>query len=171
MDRTEYDWARMSRAMRPGSNQYLVAMRATQLDDWSTGYLRRYPNAVVLHLGCGMDTRAFRLHPPESVQWFDLDQPNVIALRRKLYDDCAGYRMIGSSVTDEAWLDEIPTDRPMLMVAEGLVMYLTEPQVRTAAAAPHGSVRQRRAHLRHSVADGAATVQTAHQRHYQVGHP
>jgi len=39
--------------------------------------------------------------------------------------------MIGSSVTDEAWMDEIPTDRPMLMVAEGLVMYLTESQVRT----------------------------------------
>jgi O-methyltransferase involved in polyketide biosynthesis len=65
------------------------------------------------------------------VHWFDIDQPHVIALRRKLYDDRDGYRMIGSSVTDEAWLDEIPTDRPILMVAEGLVMYLTEAQVRT----------------------------------------
>jgi methyltransferase (TIGR00027 family) len=130
VDRIEYDWARMRRAMRPGSNQYVVAMRAKQFDDWSGDFLRRHPNAVVLHLGCGIDTRAFRLHPPETVYWFDIDQPNVIALRRKLYDDRDGYRMIGSSVTDEAWLDEIPTDRPMLMVAEGLVMYLTEPQVR-----------------------------------------
>ena len=106
-------------------------MRAEQLDDWSTDFLRRYPDAIVMHLGCGMDTRAFRLDPPETVQGFDLDQPNVIALRRKLYDDRDGYRMIGSSVTDETWLDEISTDRPMLMVAEGLVMYLTEPEVRT----------------------------------------
>jgi len=96
-------------------------MRAKQVDDWSTDFVCRHPNAVALHLGCGMDTPAFRLHPPETVQWFDLDQPNVIALRRKLCDDRAGYRMIGSSVTDEARLDEIPTDRPMLMVAEGLV--------------------------------------------------
>jgi methyltransferase (TIGR00027 family) len=134
VDRIEYDWARMRRAWRPRSNkynQYMIAIRAKQLDDWSTGFLRRHPHAVVLHLGCGMDVRAFRLHPPETVQWFDVDQPNVIALRRKLYDDGAGYRMIGSSVTDEAWLDEIPTDRPMLIVAEGLVMYLTEPEVRT----------------------------------------
>jgi methyltransferase (TIGR00027 family) len=131
VDRIEYDWARMRRAMRPGSNQYLVAMRAKQFDDWSTDFLRRHPDAVVLHLGCGMDTRAFRLHPPETVQWFDLDQPNVITLRRKLYDERAGYRMIGSSVTDEAWLDEMPTDRPMLMVAEGLLPYLTEREVRT----------------------------------------
>jgi O-methyltransferase involved in polyketide biosynthesis len=63
VDRIEYDWARMRRAMRPGSNQYLVAMRAKQLDDWSTGYLRRYPNAVVLHLGCGMDTGCIRRKP------------------------------------------------------------------------------------------------------------
>ncbi len=131
VDRIEYDWARMRRAMQPGSNQYLVAMRAKQLDDWSAGFLRRHPNAVVLHLGCGMDTRAFRLHQPKTVQWFDVDQPDVIALRRKLYDDGDGYRMIGSSVTDAAWLDDVPTDRPTLMVAEGLVMYLTEPQVRT----------------------------------------
>jgi methyltransferase (TIGR00027 family) len=131
VDRIEYDWVRMHRAMRPGTNQYMVTMRAKLFDDWCADFLDRHPNAVVLHLGCGMDTRAFRLHPPETVQWFDLDQPNVIALRHKLYDDRAGYRMIGSSVTEEAWLDEIPTDRPMLMVAEGLVMYLTEPEVRT----------------------------------------
>src|ERR1700730_16964597 len=98
VDRIEYDWARMRRAMRPGANQYPGAMRAKQLDDWSTDFLRRRPNAVVLHLGCGTDTRAFRLHPPETVQWFDVDQPNVIALRRKLYADRGGYRMIG------AWL-------------------------------------------------------------------
>ena len=131
VDRIEYDWPRMRRAMRPGSNQYMVTMRAKQLDDWSTDFLRRHPHAVVLHLGCGMDTRAFRLHPPDTVQWFDVDQPNVISLRRKLYDDRAGYRMIGSSVTADAWLYEVPTDRPIMMVAEGLLMYLTEPEVRT----------------------------------------
>jgi methyltransferase (TIGR00027 family) len=133
VDRIEYDWARMRRATRPESNRYLVAIRAKQLDDWSAGFLRRHPDAVVLHLGCGMDTRAFRLRPPDAVRWFDVDQPAVIALRRKLYDDRDGYRMIGSSVTDE-WMDEIPADRPTLVVAEGLVMYLVEPEVRALLA-------------------------------------
>lgn len=130
VQRIEYDWGRMDRTMWPATSQYMVTMRAKQFDDWCTDFLGRHRNAVVLHLGCGMDTRAFRLHPPQSAQWYDVDQPDVIALRRKLYDDCAGYRMIGSSVTDEAWLDEIPTDRPTLLVAEGLLMYLTEPEVR-----------------------------------------
>ena len=64
VDRIDYDFKRIHRNSLPASNQYLVALRAKQLDDWSTDFLRRYPNAVVLHLGCGIDTRAFRLHPP-----------------------------------------------------------------------------------------------------------
>ena len=39
VDRIEYDWARTRRAMRPGSNQYMVTMRAKQLDDWSGDFL------------------------------------------------------------------------------------------------------------------------------------
>jgi O-methyltransferase involved in polyketide biosynthesis len=34
--------------------------------------------------------------------------------------------LVGSSVTDLAWLDGIPTDRPVLVVAEGLVHYLAK---------------------------------------------
>ncbi|WP_040840678.1 class I SAM-dependent methyltransferase [Nocardia brevicatena] len=131
VNRIDYDWARMHRYMRPGANQWLVALRATQLDTWSSDFLGRHPNAVVLHLGCGMDTRAFRLHPPPDVRWFDVDRPNVIGLRRKLYNERDVYRMIGSSVTDADWPAEIPTDRPTLIVAEGLLMYLHEPEVRT----------------------------------------
>ncbi|MDH6678645.1 methyltransferase (TIGR00027 family) [Rhodococcus sp. LBL1] len=130
VNRIDYDWARMRRYVRSGFSQYLVAMRAKQLDDWSVDFLSRHPDAVVVHLGCGMDTRAFRVHPPATVQWFDVDQPHVIALRRRIYNDRAGYRTIGSSVTDEAWLHGIPADHPTLIVAEGLLMYLTGPEVR-----------------------------------------
>lgn len=130
VDRIDYDWKRMRRYMQPTANQYVVALRATKLDAWSADFLRRHPDALVLHLGCGMDTRAFRLNPPDTVQWFDVDQPGVITLRRKLYDDSASYRMIGSSVTDPGWLEQTPTDRPVLVVAEGLLMYLAEAEVR-----------------------------------------
>jgi methyltransferase (TIGR00027 family) len=129
VDRIDYDFKRIHRSAQPWSNRYLVALRAKKLDDWSATFLNRYPNAVVLHLGCGMDTRAFRLNPPATVDWFDVDQPGVIDLRRKLYDERDGYRMIGSSVTDAVWLDQIPTGRPTLVVAEGLLMYLSEREV------------------------------------------
>lgn len=130
VDRIDYDFKRIHRSSLPASNQYLVALRAKQLDDWCRDFLRRQPAAVVLHLGCGLDGRAFRLAVPPSVSWFDVDQPSVIELRRRLYDDTEHYRMIGSSVTDPGWLDQIPTGRPTLVVAEGLLMYLGEDQVR-----------------------------------------
>ena len=130
VDRMDYDFKRIHRTSLPASNQYLVALRAKQLDDWCAAFLARHPDAVVLHLGCGLDGRGFRLAPPPSVLWFDLDQPAVIELRRRLYDDTDNYRMIGSSVTDPQWLDHIPTGRPTLVVAEGLLMYLQESEVR-----------------------------------------
>jgi O-methyltransferase involved in polyketide biosynthesis len=130
VDRIDYDWVRIHRATQPWANQYLVALRAKKLDDWAGDFLRRQPAAVVVHLGCGLDTRAFRIGPPSTVQWFDLDQPGVIELRRQLYVETDSYRMIGSSVTDPGWLDQIPTGRPTLVVAEGLLMYLPEAEVR-----------------------------------------
>ena len=128
VDRIDYDFQRIHRSSLPASNQYLVVLRAKQLDAWATDFLTRHPDAVVVHLGCGLDGRAFRMAPPGL--WFDIDQPAVIELRRRLYDDTDRYRMIGSSVTDPQWLDQIPTGHPTLVIAEGLLMYLWESDVR-----------------------------------------
>ncbi|MCV7429879.1 class I SAM-dependent methyltransferase [Mycobacterium montefiorense] len=134
VDRIDYDFKRVHRISLPASNQYLVALRAKQLDDWCADFLARHCDAVVLHLGCGLDGRAFRLDVPPAVQWFDLDQPGVIDLRRQLYDETERYRMIGSSVTDPQWVDQIPTGHPTLVVAEGLLMYIQESEVRQLVA-------------------------------------
>jgi O-methyltransferase involved in polyketide biosynthesis len=125
--RIDYDFKRIHRRVRPVANQFGVALRGAQLDAWTTDYLNGHPDAVVLHLGCGLHSRAFRLAVPEGVRWFDVDLPQVIALRRELYSESESetYRMIGSSVTDPGWLDELPAGGRVLIVAEGLLMYLT----------------------------------------------
>lgn len=130
VDRIDYDFARMRRSVQPWGNQFLVALRARQLDIWADEFLRRNPDAVVLHLGCGLDSRAFRLDVPSGVSWFDVDVPEVITLRRRLYTEHPRYTMIGSSVTESGWLDQISANRPALIVAEGLLMYLTEAEIR-----------------------------------------
>jgi len=103
---------------------YSVVLRAKPIDDWAGEYLREHPDAIVLHLGCGMDSRVYRMDPPPTVDWFDVDYPEVVELRRKIYPEREHYTMIGSSVTDFGWLDQVPSDRPALIVAEGLTMYL-----------------------------------------------
>jgi O-methyltransferase involved in polyketide biosynthesis len=102
-----------------------VALRGRQLDDWTRAFLAEHPEATVLHLACGLDTRAQRLAPGPSVRWIDLDHPEVVALRERLLPPPPGdYRLIGASVTDEGWLDSVPADRPTVAVFEGLSMYL-----------------------------------------------
>ncbi|MGP4020664.1 class I SAM-dependent methyltransferase [Saccharopolyspora sp. 5N708] len=126
--RIDYDWAKVA---RPGvaGNRFGVALRAKQLDEWAVDFLRRNPEATVLQLGCGLDSRAFRLDRPSGVRWFDVDLPDVIELRRELYPEPEGYRTIGMSATDPAWLAEIPTEQPVLIIAEGLLMYLPTHEV------------------------------------------
>lgn len=126
LHRVDYDFTKTgtTAAMAAG-----MAMRTRQLDLWTAEFLAHHPDAVVLHLACGLDTRYQRLEPPPSVRWIDLDQPEVIALRRRLLPppsagNAAAYRTIAASVTDNTWLADIPGDRPTLAVFEGLTMYL-----------------------------------------------
>ena len=126
--RIDYDFRRIHRWVRPATNQFRVALRGAQIDDWITDYLNGHPDAVVLHLGCGLNSRAFRMAAP-GVRWFDVDLPQIIALRRQLYSESETYRMVGSSVTDPGWLDQLPAGGPVLIVAEGLLMYLTPADV------------------------------------------
>ncbi len=126
--RIDYDFKRIHRRVRPATNQFMVALRGAQFDAWITDYLNDHPDAVVLHLGCGLNSRPFRM-APKGVRWFDVDLPQIIALRRQLYSESETYRMVGSSVTDPGWLDELPTGGPVLIAAEGLLMYLTPTEV------------------------------------------
>jgi O-methyltransferase involved in polyketide biosynthesis len=110
----------------PKGAEITLPMRAKHLDKWTREFLAANPVSTVLHLGCGLDSRVFRIDPPATVRWYDVDMPDVIELRRRLCPERHDYIMIGSSVTDPHWLDEIPADRPVLVVAEGMVQYLSE---------------------------------------------
>lgn len=109
----------------------LTVLRAKQLDEWLKAFLQTSPHAVVVNLGCGLDTRITRIHPPASVRWFDIDYPEVISLRENFYDNREGYTMIGSSVTSSEWLLNVPNTSPVMVIAEGLLEYLDEEDVKT----------------------------------------
>ena len=108
----------------------IVATRAATFDQLTNQYLADHPDATVLHVGCGMDSRVFRVDPPASVQWFDVDYPDVIDLRRQLFPERVAYHLIGAPLDDLRWLDEVPRDRPGLLIAEGVLHYLSETEVK-----------------------------------------
>jgi O-methyltransferase involved in polyketide biosynthesis len=108
----------------------IIATRAATFDQLTSRFLADHPDAVVLQVGCGMDSRVFRVNPPASVEWFDVDFPDVIDLRRQLFPQRAGYHPIGAPLEDLRWLDEVPRGRPGLLIAEGVLHYLSEPEVK-----------------------------------------
>src|SRR5262249_36525489 len=77
----DYDFSKMNSF----GNDNLIVVRAKQYDDWIQEFLARNPNCVVLNLGCGLDTRVTRINPPSTVNWFDVDFPEVIQMRKNFY--------------------------------------------------------------------------------------
>ncbi|MGW0208582.1 class I SAM-dependent methyltransferase [Streptomyces sp. NPDC003233] len=121
--RIDYDFSRIRTATK---DVRIVTYRARKLDEWTSEFLSVHSDAMVLHLACGLDSRAFRLKVPPGVQWIDVDVPDVIELRKRLYPNRDRYRMIGASVTTDEWLSSVADDRPTLVIAEGLTPYLQE---------------------------------------------
>jgi len=127
LSQVDYDFRRLR---MPYKTVVLICQRAKKLDATTRAFLAEHPNGVVLHLGCGLDSRFQRVDNGQ-VEWYDLDMPPVIHLRRQFYAEGERYHLIASSVTDLAWVDAVAAaGRPVLAVAEGLLMYLGEADVK-----------------------------------------
>ena len=102
---------------------YYMGMRSAVFVRWVEEAIAARPEAVVLHVGCGMDSRCIRVGTGESL-WFDVDFTEVIAERKRYFAESEHYRMIGSDIREEGWLRDIPAGKPAIIVMEGVSMYL-----------------------------------------------
>jgi O-methyltransferase involved in polyketide biosynthesis len=123
---TDYDYGQL----HVDTNLILsVALRAKKLDQVASEFLARHPDAVGLDLGSGLDTRFERLAPPATVDWYDVDFPAVATVRKGLIPERPNAHVIGADVRDPDWLDAVPSDRPALIVADGLMGFLTKDEL------------------------------------------
>ncbi|MEU2271459.1 class I SAM-dependent methyltransferase [Streptomyces olindensis] len=107
-------------------------LRTLLFDRWVTEFLSQHPDATVVEIGTGLNTRHERVDNGRA-RWFELDLPDVIALRRNFFTDSPRRTMIAASVTDAAWAAEVASHDatgPHLFVAEAVLPYLREPDVR-----------------------------------------
>lgn len=121
VEKIDYDFTRSKVARTRPAN---IATRAKHFDDWTAEFLAQHERATVVHLGAGLDTRVWRVDPGAGVTWYDVDHPEVVDVRSKLFPQREHYHMISSSVTAPEWLQQVPADQPTLIIAEGLSMYL-----------------------------------------------
>lgn len=129
----DYDFSRFRRLHLSEANRLAIILRSRELDRNARDFLSRYPDGVVVHIGCGFDTRFERVDNGQ-VEWYDLDLPNVVELRRQLIGGEEGrYHLLGCSVLEDAWLEAVSAhrQRPFLFLAEGVFMYFEATQVKS----------------------------------------
>ena len=128
IDSLDYDFSTIARNINPVT-QYAWIARSIHIDRTIRRFLRDYPEATVVNLGCGLDTTFDRVDN-ESLQWYDLDLPDVIDLRRKFIHEQARRKFIGSSLFDDAWLRGIAVRDNILFLTAGVFHYFEEDQMR-----------------------------------------
>lgn len=108
-----------------------VVARTIMFADTLRGLIVQYPDALCVNLGCGFDDK-FSQVDNGQIEWFDVDLPDQIAVRRKVYNDRLRCTMLDGDALDGAWTAQLPKDRSAnIIVMEGVLEYLTKEQTAT----------------------------------------
>lgn len=127
VDSVDYDFSKLKVAEKI---QIFMSLRAVIIDDYTDSFIEKNPDCVVLHLGCGLDSRVKRVSDKYKY-WYDVDFPDVIKIKNQFFSENEKFKMIASSVMDFDWLDQIDySGESVLIIAEGLLMYLSEDEVK-----------------------------------------
>jgi O-methyltransferase involved in polyketide biosynthesis len=121
-----------SRLRMHGHDEVAVILRMREFDRFAREFMERNPEGAVVHVGCGLDTRFERVDNGR-VEWFDLDLPRVIELRKELIGgEGERYHLLSGSVFEDAWLENVSchSHPPFLFLAEGVFPYFEEAQIK-----------------------------------------
>ena len=111
---------------------YYMGIRSAVFDEWLKQQMAETPDAVVIHIGCGMDSRVIRVGTDDH-KWYDVDFSEVIEERKRYYAETDDYQMIAGDARDCGWLTAIPENRSAIVVIEGVSMYLTVDEMQNLA--------------------------------------
>ena len=124
IERLDYDFSLADKdtAMHSG-----VIARTIVLDRLTNEWLAKHLGAVVVNIACGLDTRCYRMSG--YAHWYNLDLPETMAVREKLLPESGTISQIAMSAMDD-WGGEIrEQNAPVLILIEGLTMYLNAEDV------------------------------------------
>ena len=124
IEKLDYDFSLADKdtAMRSG-----VIARTVVLDRLTKAWLGTHPGGVVVNIACGLDTRCYRM--TGYAHWYNLDLPETMTVREKLLPESGAISQTAMSAMDD-WGGEISEQNaPVLIIIEGLTMYLSESDV------------------------------------------
>ena len=130
--RLDFDFAVLRGAR---ASQLGCCVRAALVDAWVREFLDEHPAGAVIELGVGLNSRHERLDNGRA-RWVELDLPEVVALRERLFDPHPRRTHLAGSITDPAVLDALRAyaGEACLVVTEGVLVYLCATEVRAVFA-------------------------------------
>ena len=129
----DYDFSeaeKNSRGLMQRFGSLEVAMRQNDLAFEVKDYLKIHPNAAVVNLGCGLDNTG-RSCDNGSCKIYNLDFPDVIAVRNKLLPAGDREENIPCDLNNTEWFSKIDTSGGAVFFASGVFYYFLTKQVKT----------------------------------------
>ncbi|MCI7214908.1 class I SAM-dependent methyltransferase [Dysosmobacter sp.] len=141
IDQIDYDFSEAekdSRSLMQRFGSLEVAMRQNDLAFEVLDYLKGHPNAAVVNLGCGLDSTG-RACDNGSCKIYNLDFPDVIAVRNELLPVGEREENIPCDLNDTAWFSKINATDGAIFFASGVFYYFLTEQVRALVQAMAGA--------------------------------
>ena len=137
IDQIDYDFSLLSQKSKSLMQQFgflEAAMRQNDLAWEVRDYLKTHPNAAVVNLGCGLDDTG-RSCDNGACKLYNLDFPDVIAVRNELLPAGEREENIGCDLNDPSWFAKIDASGGAVFFAAGVFYYFLQPQVRALVQA------------------------------------
>lgn len=118
-------------------NRASIALRTVAIDQLLQQVIATQSIATVLNLAAGFDTRPYRLDLPATLRWIEVDLPEILFEKAKKLESersrCQLER-IQLDLTDPVERNRLfqqveALQEPVLILTEGLLVYLSEAQV------------------------------------------
>lgn len=128
----DYDFAEKGKKMESAAGLFgalEVAQRQYDLAWEVKDYLKKKPEAAVVNLGCGLDD-TFRKCDNGRCKGYNIDMPDVIAVRNELLPESDRERNLAFDLNDETWMDEIDLSNGVVLFASGVFYYFKTDDVK-----------------------------------------
>jgi len=127
LEKVDYDFSTIEQTQTMSQHSWVA--RSIQTDAIVRAFIKEHPKATIVNLGCGMDTTFSRVDNGQ-ITFYELDFPDVIALRKNFYRDDERHVSIASSLHDTGWFEQIKPVDGLLFLAGGVFMYSSEVQMK-----------------------------------------
>ena len=131
-DRLDYDFSKLNKKYDTTFYEFGAlegAMRQLDMMYEINDYLRNHPNASIVCLGCGLDLDSRRCGNQQN-KIFNVDFPDVIAMREELTGTNPRETNIVSDLTDLSWMDQVDARNGAVFYAAGVFHYLKKENVK-----------------------------------------